>query len=304
MNRLARWDNPVFRRELIRLKRRTTSHPFQSLLIIFALAGILSSLFVLLLSMYPSAYGEHLIWMFYPAWTIWVIYAVTVSQTIIASIGILGAEYTYQTWEPLIITGISARRIMVGTWLAALHRVRGWIFFLVIARIAVLPVYLIVSAKVAPFECQYFSGNCIWQPFVYSTGWILAITTTVIFTLLDILCCSIIGLAASVIMRHSRFAATFAVLLRFSPLIIFMMFGFNDNNFWEWWAAPAFALVDGGTAPAIQLIMPMLPSYVTFNPLSGLALIAAALMVLFLTVVFGTLTILRLNGASAQRRQS
>lgn len=285
---------------MIRLERRTTSHRLRSAVIILTLVGILAMLFALLLWMYPSPYGQRFIWMFFPAWAIWVIYAITVLQTIVASIGILNTEYTHQTWEPLVVTGISVRRILLGNWLAAIHRIRGWLFFLAIARIAVLPIYLLVSANVAPTECGSFGSGCVLQPPAPPGVWFVAIGMTVGLTILDILCCSLIGLAASAITRHSRFAAVLAILLRFSPLIVFLAFGFNDSNFWEWWASPSFALVDGGTAPAVQLIMPLITSQVHFDPLLGLLLITSALTLIFLVVLSTTLVILRLNGGSAQ----
>lgn len=266
--------------------------------ILLGLAGILVMLLVLLLWMYPSAYGQQYIWMFFPAWAIWVIYAITVLQTIIASSGILSTEYNDQTWEPLIITGISVRRILLGNWLAALHRVRGWLFFLAIARIMVLPIYLVVSAKVARSECGFSGFDCVFQPSATLGIWSLAIGMTVVLTVLDIACCSLIGLASSAITRHSRFAVVLAILLRFSPLFIFLAFGFDNDNFWAWWAAPPFALVDGGTAPAVQLIMPLLPNWVQFNPLLGLLLFTSALIVVFLIMLSITFFVLRLNSGS------
>ncbi len=283
----------------LRLERRTTSHRRRSAVIILALIGILAMLLALLLWMYPSTYGQQFIWMFFPAWGIWVVYAITVLQTIIASIGSLSTEYTDQTWEPLILTGISIRRILIGNSLAAIHRIRGWLFFLAVARIAVLPIYLLVSAKVAAAQCGSFGFHCVWQP-PTPTTWSLAIGITVVLTVLDILCCSMFGLATSAIIRHSGFAAVLAILLRFSPLIIFLAFGFDDSNFWAWWASPPFALVDGGTAPAVQLIMPLLPDWVHFNPSLGLLLITSALAILLLLVTSASLVILR-HTSSATR---
>jgi hypothetical protein len=297
MNRLARWDNPIFRRELFRLERRKTGYRWRNTVIILGLVSILAMFLVLLFWMYPSGYGQQYIWMFFPAWAIWVIYAITVLGTILASIGVLSAEYADQTWEPLIITGISARRILLGNWLAALHRIRGWLFFLVIARIAVLPVYLIVSEKVARSECGFSGFDCVWQSPTIGR-WSLAVGMTIALTILDVACCSLIGLAASAITRHSRFAAVLAILLRFSPLIIFLAFGFDDSNFWAWWASPPFALVDGGTAPAVQLIIPLLPNWVRFNPLLGLLLFTSALILIFFAVLSITFVALRLNSGS------
>jgi hypothetical protein len=287
---------------LIRLERRTVHHRWRSAAIVLSLAGILAMLFALLLWMYPSPYGQSYIWMFFPAWSIWVLYAVTVLQAIVASTSVFG-EYTQQTWEHLIITGISIRRILLGNWLAALHRIRGWLFFLAIARIAVIPMYVLVTLKVALPMCAY--ASCVLQAPKPIWRWALAvgmaIGMTVGLTVFDIACCSLIGLAVSALTRHSRLAAVFAVLLRFSPLVVFLAFGFNDSNFWEWWSAPPFALVDGGTAPAIQLILPLSPSNVIFDPFWGLLLLTGALSLITLTVLIATLVILRRNVASARR---
>jgi hypothetical protein len=160
---------------------------------------------------------------------------------------------------------------------------------------------MLVSAKVAPLECPY-STACLLQPSPSFGLWTLAIGMTVILTVIDICCCAAIGLAASGITHHSGFAAAIAILLRFSPLIVFMAFGYNDGNFWEWWSAPGFALVDGGTAPAVQLIMPLLPTWAHFNPLLGLLLITIVLIGLLLIVVNVSLLILRLNGGSVSNK--
>jgi len=294
MNLLSRWDNPIFRRELIRLKRQVKGHQRRSLLIILLMSSILLLLLALLLWMYPSGYGQQYIWMFFPAWALWVVYAITVLQTIIASVGILGAEYIDQTWEPLVITGINVRRILLGNWLAAIHRIRGWLFFLTIARIAVLPVYVLVSVKVASAECGASGFHCIWQPPTLS-AWALAIGITILLTILDILCCSMIGLAAITITRNSGFAAILAIVLRFSPLFIFLASGFDADNFWSWWISPPFALVDGGTAPAVQLIMPLRPDWIHFNPLFGLLLLMGALLILLPIFISITFMLMRLN---------
>ncbi len=300
MNILSRWDNPIFRRELIRLARREAPHRWRSFFVFVGLVSILVLLFIVLLWMYPTTYGQQFIWMFFPAWASWVVYAITVLQTLLAGIGILSTEYTTRTWEPLILTGISARQLLVGTWLASMHRVRGWLFFLVIARIVVLPVYLVVSARVAPMECV--GSGCLWHFFPSADVWVAAIGITVVITIVDMLCCALIGLASSLIVRHAGAAAALAIFLRFLPLIIFLAVGYDDANFWAWWSAPWFALVDGGTAPAIQLIMPLLPRWVQFEPRLGLALVVGALAILLLIAIKVNVVLLRRVGASVQSR--
>ena len=96
------------------------------------------------------------------------------------------------------------------------------------------------------------------------------------------LCCGVMGLAVSVIARHGLWPILIAITIRFSPLIIFMAFGYNDQNFWEWWLSPPFALVDGGTAPGIQSILPLTPQWVQFDPVRGFLYIALALMITLL----------------------
>jgi hypothetical protein len=123
----------------------------------------------------------------------------------------------------------------------------------------------------------------------------LAVGLTVVLTIADILFCSLIGLAVGAKVRHSGAAAIIAILIRFFPLFVFFAFGYDDSNFWAWWASPPFALVDGGTAPAVQLIMPLLPDWVHFNPLLGLTLISAALAVLLPVALISTFLILRRN---------
>src|SRR5688572_19456089 len=105
------------------MARRPASYCWRNRLSIFTLASVLVALFMLLLSMYPTSYGQHFIWMFFPAWAIWVIYALTVLQTLMISCSIFTSEHADQTWELLLLTGISARRILLGACLVSLHRV-------------------------------------------------------------------------------------------------------------------------------------------------------------------------------------
>src|SRR3982750_2708656 len=99
-------NNPIYQRELIVSERATRRHRRRSIGLVIALVAILCALFALLLVMYPSSYGQRFTWMFFPAWAVWVIYAVTVLQTIIASAGIVNREHIKQTWEPMVLTGI------------------------------------------------------------------------------------------------------------------------------------------------------------------------------------------------------
>lgn len=279
---LACIDNPVFRRELLSLTRSTTAHRWRSVGVGLMLLGALLGLFILALQMFPA--NDQLIWMFFPAWALWVIHGATVLHVIIVSSTMINIEYSTQTWETLILTGISARRILLGKLLATLHQSRGWIFLFGIARIAVLPLYLLVTFKVVHSECGLYSLSCVLQPTRTLSMWLAAVGMVLALTVVDILCCALLGLASSTLIRRAAFAMILAILIRFAPLILFLASGFDDINFWTWWTAPSFALVDGGTAPTIQLILPLVPGQVNFHPARGLAMIA--------------LTALRANGGS------
>src|SRR5262249_20352187 len=90
---------------------------------------------------------------------------------------------------------------------------------------------------------------------------VLAVLMTVVLTLIDVLCCTALGLAASALTRRGSTAAMLAILVRFIPVMLFGAFTrYEIGNFsYRWWGYTPFALADGGTSPIMRLVLPLIP---------------------------------------------
>jgi hypothetical protein len=125
-------------------------------------------------------------------------------------------------------------------------------------------------------------------------GWaaLLAVVMTVVLTVLEVLCCTALGLATSAVIKRGWLAQIVAICVRFTPVFLFAAFTRYEVGSAPSWQALRFtplALADSGSAPLYQLSLP-LTSW-TFgtheNALSGLLLttvmlglfLAASLMV-------------------------
>jgi ABC-type Na+ efflux pump permease subunit len=70
---------------------------------------------------------------------IWIFRIITVIRALVAGSTAISREHTGRTWEPLILTGISVRHILLGKWLGVLHQVAPWMFGLGTLRLIMLP---------------------------------------------------------------------------------------------------------------------------------------------------------------------
>jgi hypothetical protein len=204
---------------------------------------------------------------------IWIVHAATAVRAIVAGANTISREHVGLTWDALVLTGVSARMILLGKWRAALWRVRGWALALGVVRLVMLPLFMLAlinrfvyfggyryaSSYSSYNNSSYFySGDFTWVP----EATILAVVMTVVLTVLDVLCCTALGLAASAIVRRGSLATAIAITIRFVPVILFAAFTRYDLG-----AAPSyrvlrytpFALADGGTSPLYQLVLPLMP---------------------------------------------
>ena len=80
----------------------------------------------------------------------------------------------------------------------------------------------------------------------------LAVVMTVVLTVLEVLCCTALGLAASAVTRRGTTAAISAILIRFTPVILFAgMTRYEVGGFsWRWWRC---FLAFGGLLAALLL---------------------------------------------------
>ncbi len=203
---------------------------------------------------------------------IWIIHSATAVRAIIAGANTISREHVGQTWDALVLTGVSGRLILLGKWRAALWRVRGWGLALGIVRLAMLPLFVLAlinrfvyfggyryATNYNSYNSSYFyTGDFTWIP----EATILAVVMTVVLTILEVLCCTALGLASSAVVRRGSLATAIAITIRFVPVILFAAFTRYDIG-----AAPSyrllryapFALADGGTSPLYQLVLPLMP---------------------------------------------
>ena len=213
----------------------------------------------------------------YPAmqlalYVVWLAQAAVAWRAIIAGANAVSREHVGQTWDALVLTGVSDRRILLGKWRAALHSVRGWMLFLGTLRLAMLPIFCLGIVKTfASYFIQYnysssyyylgeeMSGPLFqWVPW----AWFLAVIVAVIFTSLDVMLCTALGLAASAVTRRGVLAAVVAICIRFFPVITFagfVRYQLGNTYFWRWWGRTEFSLSDAGTSAMMVLALPRMP---------------------------------------------
>jgi hypothetical protein len=259
---LAQTDNPVLWQEVTHQERSAPRWMrWNQVLALIALGIIAFAVW----TTYEQTNG-------YPAMQIalyatWIVHATVAVRAIIAGANAISREHVGLTWDALMLTGLSARLIFLGKWRAALHRVRGWMVLLGVVRLAMLPTYFVALTKTyAWVMCGPYYGSsyyCTTQTEVAWLPWaaIVAAFMTVFLTILDVLCCTALGLAASAIARRGSLAGLIAILVRFTPVLLFGAFTRYEIGMfsWRWWSYTPFALADGGTSPILRLALPLLP---------------------------------------------
>jgi hypothetical protein len=236
------------------------------------------------------------------------------ARAIIAGTALFSREHSGQTWDALVLTGVSARTILLGKWRAALRAVGGPMLLLGTLRLALLPVYTLGITKI---YALYFNARVRnnsgsvgygidWPDFQWLPwAWFLAVGLTVALTMLEVLACTALGALASAVTRRTIYAAMLAFGLRFLPVFLFagtIVYQLRGRPFWQWWGRLEFSLADAGTSALMQLAFPLMPWTRGDHAAALPGLIAALLM---LTAILGaslliTRTIIRRDGALAQ----
>lgn len=197
---------------------------------------------------------------------IWIIHALTGARAIAAGANAVSREYDGQTWIPLILTGVITGQILIGKWLGVLHQVAPWMLALGVLRLAMLPIFLL--AFVNRFAWRYWyrfnSSSVYYSPYA-AIDWVawaalVAAVMTIVLTLLEVMCCTAIGLAASAVIKRGWLAMIVAVCVRFAPVVIFAAFTRYEVGLGPSWRVLRFtplALADSGSAPLYQLVLPL-----------------------------------------------
>jgi len=210
---------------------------------------------------------------------IWFVHAIVVTRCVIAGANAISREHVGQTWDALILTGVSTRQILFGKWMAANRRVAPWMLALGAFRLAALPLF--TMALVTRFAWRFSAYNMSAtgvspNPAAYSAAAttpslpmltfalepaLLAALLIVLLTILEIMACTAIGIAASAITRRGVMAMILAFCIRFAPVVIFAGFTRyevgDSARSWQVLRFPALALADSGTSPLIQLMIPL-----------------------------------------------
>jgi hypothetical protein len=192
----------------------------------------------------------------------WLFHLIVILRLLIAGGEVvLRDSFLIQSTE-LLLTPVSRWRLLLGKWWAVLHQMRGWMLAL-----GILHLGLIFSAAVNDMTIFDYTKQCL-NPCVYTIGrtdasnWVtrgrsfILATAVIIITLLETLCCTALGMVAT-LFTHNRIAIIGAILLRFAPIIIFSIFpdyasgfpGIMRRYFQYTW----FSFADGGTGALIQL---------------------------------------------------
>lgn len=224
--------------------------------------------------------------------TIWMVHATVGARAIAAGANAISREHVGQTWDILVLTGVSARSILWGKWRGVLHRLAPWMLALGGVRLAMLPIFMLAFLnRYAYYRSGYYSGGYAYYASSSAVGWVawasfLAVVMTVALTVLEVMTCAAIGLAASATLRKGWLAMVAAFCVRLAPVIAFGVFTRYEIGVGPSWRVlrfPPLALADGGSAPLYQLMLPTSTWTMTahVDALPGLAL-ATVLLAAFL----------------------
>lgn len=310
---LTQTDNPILWQEVTHQERSASRWMHWSQ--IGGITGVIVILLVIPWLLFSTDNGYPVTQ--YALYATWIVHTVVAVRAIVAGANAISREHVGQTWDALTLTGVSARRILFGKWRAALRRVRGWMLMLGVVRLVMLPVFTMAMLKTyAWYMCGgYNSGYnsaryyCQLDSDFALVPWaiVLAVVMTVALTILDVLACTALGLAASAITRRGTVAGLAAILIRFTPVLLFgSMTRYAIGVFsWRWWLFTPFALADGGTSPLMQLVMPVIPwtNGRHVYALSGLGLSALSIVIFLVVSFVAALVAIRRTGALPQAKR-
>lgn len=306
---LTKTANPIFWHEQQHQKR--VSRRFRRVwwlpyLIVFALLAFVT------VTLQDIRYGTRETGMF----VIWVIHASAALFSIHAGANVISREHVSVTWDALVLTGISARQILIGKWRAALRRAAPWVLILGIARLAMIPIFtLAVLNRMALWfnynatvnsSRYYDSGTNPFEITILPWAVSLAVLLTVLLTILEVVACTALGMAVSAVAKRGGLAMVVAGVIRFAPVAIFAgftLYAFRDSPYrgYRWWRYTPFSLADTGSSALSQLSLPEIV-WTRGRQLEALPGIALALGLL-LIILFGSLAValhaIRRSGALA-----
>jgi ABC-type transport system involved in multi-copper enzyme maturation permease subunit len=276
-------DNPLLRRELL-YQQRNASGWWRKYKEVFA-----SGVVVVVALLLCITRIEAILWIF------WGIHVAMAVHTITAGTDMISREFTRQTWDALILTGISARKILWSKWLAVLPQVWKWIILIWISRF--LMSFLLIYLSGIDEHNETFQWDT--QAFVFG------IVITIALPILELCCYTILGISVSAVCRNRIGAMILGLGVRFAPVILFGSVLVSTYNRGHLLYSREMALADSGTFSTMALLVPytrfeeaemyMLASH---NVLTAVGM----LFTIFLISVSAALIAMRRAGASPHRR--
>ena len=245
-------------------------------------------------------------------YVIWIVHAVTASRAISAGANAVSREHVGKTWDSLVLTGISARQILLGKWLGVLNRTAGWMMIFGAVRLVMLPVFMLSLL----YRFAWFTGGVSSQYYsdgLDAVGWVpwaalLAVVMSATQAVLEVMACTALGMAASAWTRRGWTAMIVAFCIRLLPVALFAGFTryqMGGGPYWRVLSFPALSLADAGTGPLWQLALPLTgwTQRAHINALPGLVM-ATALLLGFLAVSLAMIWwAIRRDGALAKGSQ-
>jgi len=244
---------------------------------------------------------------------IWIFQIMMVIRALVAGATAISREHTERTWEPLIMTGISARHILIGKWWGVMHHVAPWMFGLGALRLMMLPVLMLAFINRYAWWTFQRGGNysySVMTTYDYSAfsvsfvAWaaILAVVFTVMLTVLEAMSAAAVGVAAGAVTRRSWLAMIAAFCVRFLPVAIFALVvkqQVGAGPSWRILRATPLALADSGSASLYQMVLPRTTWTQTahVNALGGILLAAILLTLLLVASLVIAWAAIRASGA-------
>jgi len=204
----------------------------------------------------------------YPTWAIYIAMLV---RCAIASVNVTSHLHRDQG-KMIVLTGVSMRRLLNGSWSAALYQVRGWVVALGLVRVAAV-ILMVVEAQFGLYwglvsDAVQYGFNFTHYSNIqrtYTPGQVpLTLAIIITLVLIEVWTMIGIGMAVSVWLKHPTLSWVFALFLRLLPIVTFVYFPAETRfgistidmpesryGFTTW-----FALADGAMTSVLRFSMP------------------------------------------------
>jgi len=246
-------------------------------------------------------------------YVIWIVHAVTAARAISAGTNAVSREHVGKTWDSLVLTGVSTWQILMGKWLGVLNRTAGWMTIFGAVRLVMLPVFMLSLV----YRYAWYSGGTVSQYYgdrlVDSVGWVawaalLAVVMSAVLSVLEVLTCTALGMAAGAWTRRGWTAMIAAMCIRLVPVALFAGFTryeIGGGPYWRVLSFPALSLADAGTGPLWQLALPLTgwTQGTHASALPGLMMATVMLLIILVASLTVTWWAIRRDGALAKGSQ-